>query len=133
MYSITPGGRRALEEWLDTLPERFSLEFEGLLRVFLASFGTTEQLLAALDQAQAEAEEMISVAVPIGRAYLEGRAPFQSWVEDRAFVFDFLWSYAHTIKGWAERTRAEVEARDDLSEEEKKKRALRIIAQAIDG
>src|SRR6478672_11259348 len=56
LYSITPAGRRALREWLATPPAPLALEFEALLRVFLAPLGSKEQLLAALEKTMADAD-----------------------------------------------------------------------------
>src|SRR3954451_25128757 len=40
VYSITPAGRQTLEGWLKTPPAGPVLEFEGIVRVFLADLGT---------------------------------------------------------------------------------------------
>jgi PadR family transcriptional regulator AphA len=127
VYSITAKGREALTEWLSTLPSEFSLEFEGLLRMFFAGFGTPEQLFTALSQVEANAQEMMNVAAHIGREYLESRAPFQEYVDARAFVFHFLFHYAQWFKEWAEQTKTEIASWEGLSREERKKKALQII------
>src|SRR5579871_4578206 len=44
-YAITPAGKAALAAWLATPPRTFALEMEGLLRLYLASFGTRDDLL----------------------------------------------------------------------------------------
>src|SRR5262245_18010519 len=54
VYAITPRGRRALAEWMRSPPETFALEMEGLVRLFLAPFGTREDLLGALASMEAE-------------------------------------------------------------------------------
>lgn len=132
VYAITPAGRRAFEAWLATPPKEAVLEFEALLRVFFARDGTREQLLAALEAAQAQAEALLAVGEAIRHEYREGRAPFQEQVDVRAFVFDFLASYGRTIQRWAERTRAEVATWDDLPPERRAQRALRIIDGAFE-
>lgn len=127
VYSITPQGRETIAEWLSTPPGGFSLEFEGLLRVFFSRFGAPEQLVESLKLIETDAREMINVATGIGQEYLDRYAPFQSQVDIRAFVFDFLLHYAFWVKEWAERTRIEVESWDQLSQEERQERGLRLI------
>jgi DNA-binding PadR family transcriptional regulator len=46
-YAITAEGQQALEEWLARPSQPVSLEFEGLLKVYLARFGSREQLLTS--------------------------------------------------------------------------------------
>ena len=129
-YFITPQGRQALEEWLALPAQAVSLEFEGLLKVYLARFGTREQLLATLERTLADAEYMLQVATNVRQVYLECRAPFQDdQVHVWAFIYDFLVDYMQTIYRWAERTKAEVESWADLTPEGKRERALQIFEQ----
>jgi DNA-binding PadR family transcriptional regulator len=65
-YSITPDGRRALAAWLATPPKPTALECEPLLRVFLADFGTREQLRAAIEQIRADATAILDVGRVVG-------------------------------------------------------------------
>src|SRR5687767_672143 len=67
IYSVTAEGRKALREWLSTPPTGVSLEFEGLLRVFLSPFGTPEQLLDALNCVQADADELLKLGTGVGQ------------------------------------------------------------------
>lgn len=117
--------------WLETRPRPFALELEALLRVLLARFGNRENLLAALDAAREDAEELLTLGGGIMQEYATGRAPFQHEAHLRAFVFDFLHSFARTLEHWASRTRTEVEGWQDLSPDGKQPRALTIITQAM--
>jgi PadR family transcriptional regulator AphA len=129
-YAITPPGRQALDAWFAEAPRGVSMEAECVLRVFLGHLGTRQQLLAAVDRATADADELLEQRrVRIGREYLDGQAPFQEYVHVRAFVFDFLTEFALAVHRWAERTRAEVLTWDDVdSNPTKRDRALRLIA-----
>lgn len=130
-YSITPAGQAALSAWLETRPRPFALELEALLRVLLARFGTREDLLATLVAAREDADELLTLGGGIMQEYATGRAPFQDEAHLRAFVFDFLHSFARTLEQWASRTRSEVEGWQDLSPDRKQQRALTIITQAM--
>lgn len=125
--AITPAGRRAVADWLATPPRATTLECEPLLRVFLADFCTREQLAAALAQVKADAEAILAVGRVVGPEYLAGTAPFQDQVHARALVFDFLWSHALMLRGWAERAEAAIARWDDLSPDERTEAALATI------
>jgi PadR family transcriptional regulator AphA len=128
-YAITAAGQRALEEWLaEPSQQPVSLEFEGLLKVFLARFGTREQLLSTLDRTRSDAEDMLRVATVVRQVYLDCQAPFEDeqvhvWV----FIYDFLTDYMHMVQRWALRTLAEVESWSDLSPAGKRERALALF------
>jgi DNA-binding PadR family transcriptional regulator len=127
-YAITAKGRRTLRVWLGRPAQAISLEFEGLLKVYLARFGTREELLATLDRTLADAEYMLQVATNVRQVYLECRAPFQAdHVHIWAFIYDFLVNYFQMIHSWAARTKQEVESWSDLSPEGKRERALEIF------
>jgi DNA-binding PadR family transcriptional regulator len=131
-YAITPAGRDALAGWLATPARPYALEFEGLLRVLLGRFGTTEQLLAAVRAAGEQAGELLGMGDRIAREYAEGRAPFQDEIETRAFVFDFLYGFAVTVRDWAERTEHELAEARTLAGEQRVARSLAVIDRARD-
>lgn len=107
VYTITEAGRAELERWLaEPIGKRPLLEFEGLLRVFLAPFGTEEQLASTLAQVQSEIADLLQMADRIRTEYLEERAPFQRYVLTRSMVYDFLDSFAVLVDEWAARSAA---------------------------
>jgi PadR family transcriptional regulator, regulatory protein AphA len=55
VYSITPAGRRALEDWLTTESRPSALEFEGMVRVILADEGSIDDLRRNLRTMRAQA------------------------------------------------------------------------------
>jgi DNA-binding PadR family transcriptional regulator len=115
-YTITPEGRNELTRWLGSPAGRwFSLETEGILRLFLADLGSKEDVVAALEGMRADALEMLRVGRQVGVEYLEGRSPHQDIVHIRALVFDFLGRFGLSVVDWAERSLAEVESWEDLS------------------
>jgi DNA-binding PadR family transcriptional regulator len=130
IYAIKPAGRRALRAWMRTEPRTFALEFEGLLRVWLAPHGDREDLLRALSRVEADAEQMLRVAGVIVPEYLEGSSPAQGEVHTRAFVVDFLARYAELVRSWAARSRGVVESWHDLASDGKVSEALETIRAA---
>ena len=109
-YTITPGGRRALNEWLATPPKPTALECEPLLRLFLADFATREQLQVAVEQVRADADAILDVGRVVAAEYLAGTSPFQDQVHVRALVFDFLSNHALMLREWADRTAQTLDA-----------------------
>jgi DNA-binding PadR family transcriptional regulator len=126
-YSITPAGRRALGDWLETPPRATAMESEPLLRLLLGRLGTVEQMETAVEQVARDADATLEVAAVIAEEYLAGTAPFQDHVDCRAFVFDYLASHAFALREWAERTRSTLADWSELDEGERAARALTLI------
>jgi DNA-binding PadR family transcriptional regulator len=57
VYRITRKGRAALRAWLDEPPAPRVIEFEGMVKVFFADAGSRDQLLAALDHIEQQADD----------------------------------------------------------------------------
>jgi PadR family transcriptional regulator, regulatory protein AphA len=130
-YEITAAGEEALRTWLGTAPANYVLEFEGLLRVFFARFGTVPELQTALGRTREQAEELLRVADAIAREYHEGRAPFQEQIEVRALVHAFLASFGQTVRDWVEQAESEVASWDALTLEERRERGQRYFDAAV--
>lgn len=127
VYSITDKGREALRTWLGTPVSPFAMDFEAMIRVFVAPLGTKEQLVATLQQVRSDAQEMLRFGGAINQEFLEGKAVTQDQVYIRALGIDFFISLLNTVESWAGRTIEEVESWDDLSPDGKNERALEKI------
>jgi DNA-binding PadR family transcriptional regulator len=127
-YTITPTGRAVLAGWLATPPRVFALEIEALLRVYLAPFGTRDDLLQALETGLCEAETMQSIAASFQRAYLSGTSPAMDQVHVRALLNDFLANFAEFMRQWAERSLRTVGTWSDLTSDGKQDAALATLA-----
>ena len=128
VYSITEEGRVELGRWLaEPIGKGPLLEFEGLLRVLLAPFGTGEDLAATLVQVRDRIEGLQSLADRIRLEYLDGRAPFQRYVLTRSMLYDFLDSYARLIDDWAERSQERMAAWPEQTEAERIEAALAVF------
>jgi DNA-binding PadR family transcriptional regulator len=89
-YTITPAGRQALREWLDTRPAPASLEAEGMLRAWFADSGTKEQLVAALRYTATDARASVDRVLEVFTDYLAGRGSFQERGHLNAIVGEFV-------------------------------------------
>jgi hypothetical protein len=104
------------------------LGFEGLIKVFLARFGTLGELLETVRQVQADAAYRLQVATNVRQIYLDRCAPFQDeYVHLWAFVYDFQVSNFQMLHAWASRTIAELENWADLAPEGKRENAIRLF------
>lgn len=130
IYSITEDGRQALREWLVTPISPFSMEFEAMLRLFIAPLGTKDDLLGTLKQVRTDAQEMLRFSGEVKQEFIDGINVTQDQAYLRALAVDFFISLLRTVEAWSERTLAEVETWDDLmSSEEKNERGLEKIRQ----
>ena len=124
-----PSGRQVLREWLATPVSPFAMDFEAMIRLFIAPLGTKEQIVATLQQVRDDAQEMLRFGGAVKQEFLDGRAALQDQAYLRALAVDFFISLLTTVDGWAERTLAEIEEWDDLSPDGKNDRGLEIMAQ----
>jgi PadR family transcriptional regulator AphA len=127
VYSITDEGRKALREWLDTPVSPFAMDFEAMIRLFVAPLGTKDQIITTLNRVRDDAQDMLRFGGEVKREFLEGIAVTQDQVYIRALAVDFFISLLRTVDAWAERTLEEIESWDDLSPDGKNERGLEKI------
>lgn len=129
VYSITEAGRQTLREWLATPVSPFAMDFEAMIRLFIAPLGTKEQIVDTLQQVRDDAQEMLRFGGAVKQEFLDGRSVLQDQAYIRALAVDFFVSLLTTVDGWAERTLAEIQGWEDLSPDGKNDRGLEIFAQ----
>jgi PadR family transcriptional regulator, regulatory protein AphA len=128
VYSITEEGRHVLREWLATPVSPFAMDFEAMIRLFVAPLGTKKQIVATLRQVSNDAQEMLRFSGQVKQEFLEGRAALQDQVYIRALAVDFFVSLLGMVDSWADRTLAEIEGWEDLSPDGKNERGIEILA-----
>lgn len=128
VYSITEAGLEELREWLNTPIAPFAMEFEGMMRLFIAQLGTTGDIIATLEQVRQDAQDMLGFGGEVKREYLDGRGALQDQAYIRAVAVDFFISLLNTVEAWSDRTLAEIERWDDMTVEERNRRGLEIFA-----
>ena len=106
VYSITDEGREALREWLATPVSPFAMDFEAMIRLFVAPLGTKEQIVTTSNQVRDDAQEMLRFGGEVKQEFLDGIAVTQDQVYIRALAVDFFISLLNTVEAWAERTLA---------------------------
>lgn len=133
VYTITDQGRAELRTWLASPPNSApQLHFEGLLRVFFAPSGTTEDLRRALEAARASVAPIFETGRKVQVEYLSGRAPFQRYMLYRSFLHDFLVSLAVTVDAWATRSLARLDRWEVQTPEERLAEARAVFERTVE-
>jgi hypothetical protein len=103
------------------------MDFEAMIRLFIAPLGTKEQIVTTLEQVRDDARDMLRFGGEVKQEFLEGIAVTQDQVYIRALAVDFFISHLNTVEAWAARTLEEIESWDDLGPDGKNERALEKI------
>jgi len=89
-YGITPKGRRALRDWLETDPASPALEIEAALRAFFADGADTPALVRSLQVTAAASAGTVSSLASFATEYLENGGPFPERLHLIALAMDML-------------------------------------------
>jgi hypothetical protein len=85
----------------------FAMDFEAMIRLFIAPLGTKEQIVTTLNQVRDDVREMLRFGGEVKQEFLEGNAVTQDQVYIRALAVDFFSSASSTpsARGRNERSR----------------------------
>jgi PadR family transcriptional regulator AphA len=132
LYTITAEGREALAQWLETRDMApLELESEALLRVWFGRFGTIDDLRAAIENLQTQAQANLAWGTAIAREYLaEGVPPDRGHIS--VLTFRFLWNFNTMLDAWATWSLREVRDWNDVEPTpERMERAAGILREAL--
>ena len=101
IYSLTPKGRQALDEWLDKPagPSRF--ESEALLKVLFGNYASKDTLLRHLRSIADEAHAQQDMVRNLVDEYTAGRMPFPERLHVNTLILRFYYDQAASTKRWA--------------------------------
>jgi PadR family transcriptional regulator, regulatory protein AphA len=108
-YTITPEGRTALENWLESEPVPATLEVEGFLRMMLGDQGTKDDVLAALESTARHAREAHADGRSIIEGLLETGGPFPQRMHLVVPLASFYDEFLRLLIRWCDETSAEIE------------------------
>ena len=101
-YSVTPAGEEQLARWLAEPGVPPVLEFESLLKVFFAEYGTKEDLQATLVAVQDWAAEQLAEDADTAQRYLDNVGQFPDRAAHLVLVGRFLSDFADMTGRWAQ-------------------------------
>ncbi|WP_310785349.1 PadR family transcriptional regulator [Mycobacterium sp. Z3061] len=113
LYTITPAGRVALEEWLSTEPAPPAIEVEALLRMLLADQGSLQDLRAALAATTRQAGELRSNAIDLGEELLASGGPFPLRLHLTERVVALYGEFLLLLIRWCDETTEEISTWSD--------------------
>jgi DNA-binding PadR family transcriptional regulator len=103
VYRITPQGRKALREWLETPGGDTRLESEPLLKVFFADQGSNADLLDTLRAMGAAAEAQQAILRSMAVEYQTGRGPFPERLAINVLALGLVWEQLQATIVWSRR------------------------------
>jgi len=101
IYTITAKGRRALAAWLEEPGDGPVIEFEQLLKIFLAESGSKAAALGTLRAAQAWAQARCAESLAVGERYLEGGGLFPERLPELQLTSRFITDFYLLVLDWA--------------------------------
>lgn len=130
VYTITATGRRALAAWMSVPGAGPVLEFEALLKVGFAEYGSKPDALANLAATRAWAVERNADSAAAARAYLAGEGPFQDRAARNLLTGAFLTEFYRMVAEWADwATTIVAEWPDDPAEADLDRTALAQVVE----
>lgn len=100
VYTITPKGRRALSGWLQEPGAGPVLEWEALLKVFFAEYGTKAAALANVRAAAEWGDDIEARSIALSQEYLAG-GPFPQRLPQLILTGNFLTEFGDLVSRWA--------------------------------
>lgn len=108
VYSITPSGRRALADWLAEPGAGPSVEFEGLVKLLFAEFGTKHDALGTIARVRDWAVEANDESVAAGRRFAERGGRYEQRHGRAMLMGAFLTDFYALVARWADWAAEEV-------------------------
>jgi DNA-binding PadR family transcriptional regulator len=101
-YTITPAGRKALKQWLDTEIAPMRLEFEGMLRVLFADRGDLEQLERSITTIAEQARAGRAQFEAMAESILASGGDFPQRLHVNALGMRFMIDHYDTVISWTD-------------------------------
>ncbi|HSL76463.1 MAG TPA: PadR family transcriptional regulator [Candidatus Limnocylindrales bacterium] len=130
-YAITPEGRRALQDWLDSPSAPTTIESEGALKVLFSNNASIEALQQRLADFGAEAIAADEPWREIARDYLAGRGQFPERAHVNLLYWVLLDRWARLRADWARWASAVVDTWPDERGPGDRTETLRLLEAAL--
>ncbi|MDN4479919.1 helix-turn-helix transcriptional regulator [Demequina muriae] len=108
-YAVTDRGREEVSAWLESQPPAPpQVEFEALLRLFLADQGTVDQLRRTIAETRQQILERLEEGVVIAEDYLHA-PPFPERAHLNVLFMHFSAGFARLVLSWCDDVEAEID------------------------
>lgn len=109
-YVLTDVGREAVAGWLRSPPQPPTLQFEALLRVFLADLGDVDDLRSVVVDTRRQVADGMAEAMPVLEDYAGGAAPFPGRAHLNVLFIHFMAGFFRHVLTWCDEVDAELDA-----------------------
>jgi DNA-binding PadR family transcriptional regulator len=109
IYSATPAGRRAFQQWLGQPSSPPQFESEAMVKFFFCDQGTLDDARQALEELRAHADALLEAFRQITRSYQADPGPFPERQHIGTLTGRFVFDYATALAHWAEWARHHVD------------------------
>ena len=107
-YRVTEQGRSAIAEWLRTEPGPVRVQFETLLRLFLADQGSLDELRASISATRRQTIESIAEVLPIAEEYAGDAPPYPGRAHLNVLFIAFMADFFRTVLTWCDAAEQEI-------------------------
>jgi len=115
-YQVTERGREAVSEWLRTEPAPVRVQFETLLRLFLADQGGLDELRASITATRRHIRESIAEILPIVEEYAGDASPYPGRAHLNVLFIAFMADFFRTVLAWCDEAEREVATWPDTAD-----------------
>lgn len=107
-YQATEHARAAVGEWLRTAPAPVQVQFETLLRVFLADQGSMADLQNSIAATRRQTYEAIAEILPTVEEYAGANPPYPGRAHLNVLFIVFMADFFRTVLEWCDKVDEEV-------------------------
>ncbi len=107
-YHVTERGRAALTEWLSTAPSPVQVQFETLLRVFLADQGELKHLQDAIAATRGHVVDVAEELLPVVEDYAGENPPYPGRAHLNVLFIAFMANFFRTVLEWCDEAELEI-------------------------
>jgi DNA-binding PadR family transcriptional regulator len=131
-YEVTDAGRAAVAEWLRTEPSPVQVQFETLLRVFLADQGSRAELLAAIESTRRQTISAVAEVIDVVEDYAADVPPYPERAHLNGLFIAFMASFIRTVLEWCDTAEEEVATWPDTAGVGHTDRTRAMVQDALD-
>lgn len=130
-YEITEAGRESVASWLATDPAPVQVQFETLLRVFLADQGSREELLSAIRATRRQTLASVAEVIGVVEDYAGDAPPYPERAHLNGLFIAFIARFVEAVVSWCDEAEQEVASWPDTAGVGHTERTRRLVEEAL--